>query len=256
MKVEYYQEGTVVAYNANSPKGIGIDLDGFIARAQRATRTIGYTGVKNLAEKLTTSYGDGKICALLLVDHGAAGIQGVGSGTGHDLTEFKNFNAVHFGVSGKVEAALPVLAGEAAGRKPAPSDVMLALHAYGMSGVIDFQAPYLRAMARCIARSGVLFLCGCSVAQEDGAKMIRDIALYFQNCISVVASNNYVTWIDGPAKNTFKPAIWVSGKARPMRPYDLVGFMGGRVLLSEELQWIIDNTVITESARTPRRRGK
>jgi hypothetical protein len=244
MTPETYKEHIVVAYNANSPRGAGGLLDEFLGTAQRAKKSIGYTGIKDLASKLGGAFGGGKISALLLVDHGAVGIQGVGSGTGQDLDKFKNLSAADFTVMTKIEASLPAIAKATTTMPLTAKGVMEALHITGMAGVDDWQLPHLRAIGGCIMWGGVLFLCGCSVAgSEQGKEMLRDLALFLQNSVSVVACRTYVTWLEDD-RTTFRPARWQQNRAMAMGEYDLVGFVGARTLTRNELKWIIDNTVV------------
>lgn len=223
----------VVAYNPTF-----LSKDEYVREAAKARNAIKAPSVSKLAENIGI-YNDHSIDTLIIADHGAEGIQGVGSGQTADVSVGTNLSAEYIKVSTVTVSGEPGVGGFGTGPEPMMGHLMK-LARTGFSS--RNQSDYIDRIARKIKYGGVLMLSGCSVGSGDeGEKLLSSLGLAVQNSISVIASIFPTSWTD-----TTKPIIYPA-RHQPHRrliPSDVIGFMGMRPLSWDELDRALNKTDI------------
>jgi hypothetical protein len=228
----------VVSYNLRDVAG-----DEFAAIASKGRNAIGVTSVSDLASKLG-SYDDHSITTLIIADHGAEGVQGVGSGEQADYSAGKNLSSEHITTIGVQPGSDGILAAKGTSAGPMLAYLMSLAKS---NGVTRAQGSHLDVIARKIKIGGNLLLAGCAVGSgSDGPDLLKSLGLYLQNSIRVVASLHKTCWTDAKAK-TISPARHPS--ARKLTAADVIGFIGSRSLSAAELTDVLDNSDFMSTGR-------
>ena len=219
-----------VAYN-NAPNVA--QQDTFLREARKAKSRYPFTSLRSLSD-----VPDGQ-SLLIIADHGTPGVQGVGSGSGRDFRWATNLNADHFSVLQAVQALEPD------GHYATTPQCMFYGVGLGGAGENDNQRLYVMRLFSKINPGGVVFLAGCNVGEGAGVSLIRDLALVAQRSIKVIACKKEVAWlIEGSGQDRVLRLAMLEGRTgRAFDPSDLVGFMGARPLVRDELNAIIPSLV-------------
>lgn len=234
----------MVAVN-NNPQS---QNDTYLSGAKQAVNKIEFISLKNLAEKMSAQVANGSLDALLIADHGAPGVQGLGSGKTGDYGENCNFNSQFITVGKEVGKALAntdlqeeLLCGMAKLNSRVMAKILLEASGLGFN---PKPAAHVRTIANCIKPGGILFLCGCRVASnEAGERMVKELALYCQNSLRVVANTCDTTWTN-VTNNKFSPALYDHGIST-LKSSHVIGYMGERKLTEDELDKVLSKLVIT-----------
>jgi hypothetical protein len=220
----------VVVYNPTK-----VASDGYAKGAAKARYKIGAHSVAKMAEGLG-GYDDHSIKTLIIADHGASGVQGVGSGQSQDYSFGTNLSSAH------IKASSTPVTGDPVRGSTAMSMMIELMQLAANSFSSRAQAGYIDVVARKIKVGGNLLLAGCSVGSgEDGKDLLKSLGLAVQNSIRVVGSEYETSWTD-----TTRPVIYPARYSpyRKLVPADVIGYMGMRQLSNEELQSVLDDTDI------------
>lgn len=223
----------VVVYNPAK-----VSTDAYAQGAAKARYKIGANSVRKMAEGLG-AYGDHSISTLIIADHGASGVQGVGSGQSHDFSFGTNLSAEYIKASTAKVSGEPIEGATTWGPVPMMAVMMLlAKESFSSSA----QSEYIDVIARKIKIGGNLLLAGCSVGSGDeGKNLLKSLGLSLQNSIRVVGSEHETSWTD-----LTQPVIYPARYSpyRKLTPSDVIGYMGMRQLGDSELQSVLDDTNI------------
>jgi hypothetical protein len=220
----------VVVYNPTK-----VASDGYAQGAAKARYAIAAHSVGKMAEALE-GYGDHSIKTLIIADHGASGVQGVGSGQSQDYSFGTNLSSAH------IKASTAPVTGDPVRGSTAMPMMMVLMKLAADSFTSRAQAGYIAVLSRKIKVGGNLLLAGCSVGSgEDGKNLLKSLGLAVQNSIRVVGSEHETSWTD-----TTKPVIYPARYSphRRLTPGDVIGYMGMRQLGESELQSVLDETDI------------
>ncbi len=232
----------VVVYNNRAP-----NTDGYIQDAKKARNAIGAGSVREMAEKLG-NLPDHSVQTLIIADHGASGVQGVGSGQTADLSVGTNLSAEFIKASqinvndGLKDGATGMVGAQGTGPEPM---IGYLLKLTKMSFTSTNQAGFIDVIRKKLKQGGYLLLAGCSVGDgDDGKNLLQSLGLSMQNHIRVLASRYQTSWTD-TTKPIIYPARWRSSGTPPrLVPSDMIGYMGMRDLSSGEIQTVLDKTDI------------
>ena len=232
----------VVVYNSRAPK-----TDLYIAGAKKARNGIGAGSVRGMAEELA-KLPDHSILTLIIADHGASGLQGLGSGQTADTSVGTNLSAEFIKASeidvnsGLKDGATGIVGAQGTGPNPMIG-YLLKLTKDSFSSTN--QAGYIDVIRKKLKYGGYLLLAGCSVGDgDDGKKLLQSLGLSLQNSIRVLASKYSTSWTD-ETQPIIYPARWRSSASHTrLVPSDMIGYMGMRELSSDEIQTVLNNTDI------------
>ena len=237
----------VVVYNNRAAKD-----DGFIQGAKKARNGIGAGSVRGMAEELG-KLPDHCILTLIIADHGASGLQGLGSGQTADTSVGTNLSSEYIKASqidvnsGLTGGAAGMVGAQGTGPEPMIGYLLkLTKNSFTSRNQVDS----IDVIRKKLKVGGYLFLAGCSVGEGDeGKKLLQSLGLSLQNHIRVVASRHPTSWTD-TTKAIIYPAKWNDRGANPrLVPSDMIGYMGMRELSSDEIQTVLDKTDIMSTGQ-------